>query len=78
MLNAIAAAMIAAAQPAAPADTHAQHGHQQRHEQHQGMKCCEKMKSDPKMDCCKDMADAAKAKGCCGDQGKDQGEHKHQ
>ena len=83
MLNLIAAAMIAVA-PVAPADAHAQHGQtqhgqaQQSHEQHKGMKCCEHMRSDAKMDCCKDMADPNKARDCCKDHGKGQAEHQHQ
>lgn len=69
MITTFLAAALAAAAPAAPADPHAQHGqhgqHQQGHDQHKGMGCCEHQQSGQKIDCCKDMADASKAKDCC-------------
>ena len=75
MMTLIAAALIAAV----PADAHGNHSqHQQGHEQHTQMKCCEAMKSGAKMDCCKGKAEGQKAKACCTDEAKPQAEHKHQ
>ena len=85
MMTLIAAALAAAAPAAqsAPAGTQHQHssGHhgehqpgQAGHEQHKAMACCDESKG--KKDCCKDMADATKAKPCCAHHSG--AEHKHQ
>ena len=72
MMTFIAMALAAAA-PAPAADSHAGHaGHTGQHpqghpagEEHKG--CCDHA---AKMECCKDMADADKAKPCCAEHAK--------
>jgi hypothetical protein len=82
MMTLIAAALAAAA-PAAQAqnaDAHAQHGKHQHGQStdHKAMGCCDHHKAGHAMDCCKDMADAKKAKACCADHAKaGHSEHKH-
>ena len=87
MMTLIAAALVAAAQaaPAQPADAHAhQHGQHGQHQgqhgpaQPKGMECCKHHSADHKMDCCKGMADAAKAKGCCAEHAKGETQGQHQ
>jgi len=78
MITMILAAALAAAAPSAqtqPADDHAKH-EQHQSGQHEGMDCCKHMKGDTK-DCCKDVAEADKAK-CCQDRAAGHGEHHKQ